>query len=76
MNGDRVNQARMGPAIAPRLLEGATTTETTLRDLVSPLFRHRRLATVCFRRRPRVLHRWGGAVVPQVRIQNGDSGKS
>lgn len=30
-----------------RLLEGATT-EATLRDLVSPLFRHRRLATMCF----------------------------
>ncbi len=42
-----MTQARMNPANATRLLEG-TTTETTLRDLVSPLFRHRRLATVCF----------------------------
>ena len=30
-----------------RLLEG-TTNEMTLRDLVSPLFRHRRLAAACF----------------------------
>jgi uncharacterized protein involved in exopolysaccharide biosynthesis len=42
-----MNQAKMNPANATRLLEGATT-ETTLRDLVSPLFRHRRLATFCF----------------------------
>jgi uncharacterized protein involved in exopolysaccharide biosynthesis len=34
-------------ANATRLLEGETT-EATLRDLVSPLFRHRRLAMVCF----------------------------
>ena len=31
--------------------KGRPTNETTLRDLVSPLFRHRRLAMVCFRRR-------------------------
>ncbi len=31
-----------------RLLEGATNNEATLRDLVSPLFRHRRLAITCF----------------------------
>jgi uncharacterized protein involved in exopolysaccharide biosynthesis len=42
-----MTQARMNPASTPYLLEGATT-ELTLRDLVSPLFRHRRLATVCF----------------------------
>jgi uncharacterized protein involved in exopolysaccharide biosynthesis len=29
-------------------LQGGTATEATLRDLVSPLFRHRRLAIVCF----------------------------
>jgi uncharacterized protein involved in exopolysaccharide biosynthesis len=42
-----MTQARMNPASTPYLLQGATT-ETTLRDLVSPLFRHRRLAAVCF----------------------------
>jgi uncharacterized protein involved in exopolysaccharide biosynthesis len=31
-----------------RLLEGSTNNEATLRDLVSPLFRHRRLAIACF----------------------------
>jgi uncharacterized protein involved in exopolysaccharide biosynthesis len=29
-------------------LRGGTTTEATLRDLVSPLFRHQRLAIICF----------------------------
>jgi uncharacterized protein involved in exopolysaccharide biosynthesis len=42
-----MTQARMNPAQAAHLLSGETT-ETTLRDLVSPLFRHRRLATACF----------------------------
>jgi uncharacterized protein involved in exopolysaccharide biosynthesis len=42
-----MTQARMNPAQATHLLSGETT-ETTLRDLVSPLFRHRRLATACF----------------------------
>src|SRR6266849_7906030 len=37
----------MNQANPTRLLEGATT-ETTLRDLVSPLFRHRRLVVVYF----------------------------
>lgn len=37
----------MTQANPARLLEGATN-EATLRDLVSPLFRHRRLATFCF----------------------------
>ena len=42
-----MTQARINPAQANHLLSGETT-ETTLRDLVSPLFRHRRLATACF----------------------------
>jgi uncharacterized protein involved in exopolysaccharide biosynthesis len=42
-----MTQARINPAQATHLLSGETT-ETTLRDLVSPLFRHRRLATACF----------------------------
>lgn len=41
-----MNEARIGRANTTHLLKGATT-ETTLRDLVSPLFRHRRLATGC-----------------------------
>ena len=43
-----MTQARMNPAAPTHLLEGATVNETTLRDLISPLFRHRRLAVVCF----------------------------
>ncbi len=42
-----MTQARMNTAPATHLLSGETT-ETTLRDLVPPLFRHRRLATFCF----------------------------
>jgi uncharacterized protein involved in exopolysaccharide biosynthesis len=37
----------MNQVEAPRLL-GGITTDATLRDLVSPLFRYRRLATYCF----------------------------
>src|SRR6476661_448189 len=43
-----MTQARMNPAAPTHLLEGTTVNETTLRDLISPLFRHRRLAVVCF----------------------------
>lgn len=43
-----MTQARMNPAAPTHLLEGTAVNETTLRDLISPLFRHRRLAVVCF----------------------------
>jgi len=43
-----MTQARINPGTPTHLLEGATVNETTLRDLISPLFRHRRLAVVCF----------------------------
>ena len=43
-----MDQAKLTQANSRHLLEGATANEITLRDLVSPLFRHRRLVAMCF----------------------------
>ena len=48
MTQARMIQARMNPGAPTHLLEGASVNEATLRDLISPLFRHRRLAAFCF----------------------------
>ena len=69
-----MTQARI---TGPRLpAEGATINETTLRDLVSPLFRHRRLATFAFVAPSCARLRRRCCLSRKYESTNGDSGKS